>query len=101
MVFVGRCQTVLITCEQVFDFGLCQHFRGVGLRVFWTHGTTDDVDDRAPKRVTGCLEFLAPLRSKFSALREFFPCADLRFMEARIPNGIVPEVIRVPRFAAG
>ena len=52
-----------------------------------------------PKTYRGC-ELLAPLWCEFFVLRELFPFPDFSFRETRIPNGIVPEVIRVPRFAA-
>ena len=60
MIFVGRCQAVLVACEQVFDFGFDLHLSGVRLRVFGTLRTADDVYDRSPEEVAAYLARFSP-----------------------------------------
>ena len=101
VIFKGRRQTVLIACEQFFECRFDLNPLRIGLGVFRACRTADYVNHGAPELITSRCELGAPLGRELLALRKGFPFADLCFRETRIPDGVVPEMIGVPRFAAG
>src|SRR5690349_12894725 len=86
-----------------FIGGNHQRLKLVGIRrgILRTAGTSDHIDDGLSEPPSGVSKLKAIPRREFQRTRQGSPLLNLCGAEARLENGVVPQVVGIPRLAAG